>query len=47
MNISSKEPAEIKGNYSKNLIDLIKKFLIKDQTLRPSIEEILQIPYVK
>jgi hypothetical protein len=27
MNISSKEPAEIKGNYSKDLIDLIKKFI--------------------
>jgi hypothetical protein len=30
MDICAKEPAEIKGNYSKDLIDLIKKLLIKD-----------------
>ena len=30
MDISTKEPAEIEGNYSQDLIDLIKKLLIKD-----------------
>jgi hypothetical protein len=47
MNISTKEPAEIKGNYSKDLIKFIKKLLTKDQTLRPNIDEIFQIPYFR